>query len=111
MNSDLPKVLHAVGAWREVSCIARTAQRAFLLADSLGLETLAIVALASVSQARPVLTVFACDPDVTTVETVPVSVSVVELCVAAARKTPVSAHSASSCCIVPGFGSTRKRTW
>jgi serine/threonine-protein kinase len=38
-------VLHAVSAWREVSCIARTAQRAFLLADELGLKSLAIPAL------------------------------------------------------------------
>jgi O-acetyl-ADP-ribose deacetylase (regulator of RNase III) len=38
-------VLHAVGAWREVSCIARTAQRAFLLAEERGLRTLAIPAL------------------------------------------------------------------
>lgn len=38
-------VLHAVGGWREVSCIARTAQRAFLLAEDLGLRTLAIPAL------------------------------------------------------------------
>lgn len=38
-------VLHAVGAWREVSCIARTAQRAFLLAEDRGLRTLAFPAL------------------------------------------------------------------
>jgi serine/threonine-protein kinase len=38
-------VLHAVGAWREVSCIARTAQRVFLRAEDLGLRTLAIPAL------------------------------------------------------------------
>ena len=38
-------VLHAVGAWREVSCIARTAQRALLLAEELRLRTLAIPAL------------------------------------------------------------------
>ncbi|MFO0586389.1 MAG: serine/threonine-protein kinase [Polyangiaceae bacterium] len=38
-------VLHAVGAWREVSCIARTAQRTLLLAEELGLRTLAIPAL------------------------------------------------------------------
>ncbi len=38
-------VLHAVGGWREVSCIARTAQRTFLLAEELGLRTLAIPAL------------------------------------------------------------------
>jgi serine/threonine-protein kinase len=38
-------VLHAVSAWREASCIARTTQRAFLLAEELGLRTLAIPAL------------------------------------------------------------------
>ena len=54
------KVLHAVGAWREVSCIARTAQRAFLLADSLGLETLAIPALGTgVAQVSPEASAYA----------------------------------------------------
>lgn len=38
-------VLHAVSAWREASCIARTTQRAFLLAEELGLRSLAIPAL------------------------------------------------------------------
>ena len=38
-------VLHAVSAWKEASCIARTTQRAFLLAEELGLRTLAIPAL------------------------------------------------------------------
>lgn len=38
-------VLHAVGGWREVSCIARTAQRTLLLAEDLGLKTLAVPAL------------------------------------------------------------------
>jgi serine/threonine-protein kinase len=38
-------VLHAVSAWKEASCIARTCQRAFLLAEELGLRTLAIPAL------------------------------------------------------------------
>jgi O-acetyl-ADP-ribose deacetylase (regulator of RNase III) len=38
-------VLHAVGGWREVSCIARTAQRTLLLAEELGLKTLAVPAL------------------------------------------------------------------
>lgn len=38
-------VLHAVGGWREVSCIARTAQRTLLLAEDLGLRTIAIPAL------------------------------------------------------------------
>lgn len=39
------KVLHAVSAWKEASCIGRTSQRAFLLAEELGLRTLAIPAL------------------------------------------------------------------
>ena len=39
------KVLHAVSAWREASCIARTTQRAFLIAEELGLRSLAIPAL------------------------------------------------------------------
>jgi serine/threonine-protein kinase len=38
-------VLHAVSAWKEVSCIARTCQRAFLIADELSLRSLAIPAL------------------------------------------------------------------
>lgn len=38
-------VLHAVSAWKEASCIARTCQRAFLLAEALGLRTLAVPAL------------------------------------------------------------------
>jgi eukaryotic-like serine/threonine-protein kinase len=38
-------VLHAVSAWKEASCIARTCQRAFLLAEELGLRTLAVPAL------------------------------------------------------------------
>jgi serine/threonine-protein kinase len=38
-------VLHAVSAWKEASCIARTCQRAFLLAEELSLRTLAIPAL------------------------------------------------------------------
>ncbi|HZF54575.1 MAG TPA: serine/threonine-protein kinase [Polyangiaceae bacterium] len=38
-------VLHAVSAWREVSCIARTVQRALLTAEELGLRSLAIPAL------------------------------------------------------------------
>ena len=38
-------VLHAVSAWKEASCIARTTQRAFLLAEGLGLRTLAVPAL------------------------------------------------------------------
>ncbi len=44
-------VLHAVSAWNEASCIARTCQRAFLLAEELGLRTLAIPALGT-GQAR-----------------------------------------------------------
>jgi serine/threonine-protein kinase len=38
-------VLHAVSAWREASCIARTCQRALLMAEELDLRTLAIPAL------------------------------------------------------------------
>lgn len=38
-------VLHAVSAWNEVSCVARAAHRTFLLADELGLKSLAIPAL------------------------------------------------------------------
>lgn len=39
------KVLHAVSAWREASCIGRATQRALLLAEELGLRTLAVPAL------------------------------------------------------------------
>jgi eukaryotic-like serine/threonine-protein kinase len=39
------RVLHAVSAWKEASCIARTCQRALLLAEELGLRSLAIPAL------------------------------------------------------------------
>jgi serine/threonine-protein kinase len=39
------KVLHAVGAWKEVSCIGRATQRALLLAEELGLRSLAFPAL------------------------------------------------------------------
>jgi serine/threonine-protein kinase len=38
-------VLHAVSAWKEASCIARTCQRAFLLAEELHLKSLALPAL------------------------------------------------------------------
>jgi eukaryotic-like serine/threonine-protein kinase len=38
-------VIHAVSAWNEASCIARTSQRAFLMAEELGARTLAIPAL------------------------------------------------------------------
>jgi serine/threonine-protein kinase len=38
-------VLHAVSAWREVSCIARASQRALLLAEELGHRSLAFPAL------------------------------------------------------------------
>jgi len=38
-------VLHAVSAWNEASCVGRATQRAFLLADELGVHTLAIPAL------------------------------------------------------------------
>ncbi len=39
------KVLHAVSAWKEASCIARASQRALLLAEELGLRSLAVPAL------------------------------------------------------------------
>jgi serine/threonine-protein kinase len=39
------RVLHAVSAWNEVSCVARASQRAFLLAETEGLRTLAIPAV------------------------------------------------------------------
>jgi len=53
-------VLHAVSAWREVSCIARTAQRAFLLAEELGLRTLAIPALGTgMAQVSPEASAYA----------------------------------------------------
>ncbi len=39
------RVLHAVSAWSEVSCVGRAAQRAFLLAEAEGLRTLAIPAM------------------------------------------------------------------
>jgi len=39
------RILHAVSAWKEASCIARASQRAFLLAEELGLRTLAVPAL------------------------------------------------------------------
>lgn len=42
---DARHVLHAVSAWNEVSCVGRAAQRTFLLADELGLRSLAIPAL------------------------------------------------------------------
>lgn len=38
-------VLHAVSAWNEVSCVGRAAHRTLLLADVLGLRSLAIPAL------------------------------------------------------------------
>jgi serine/threonine-protein kinase len=38
-------VIHAVSAWNEASCIARTSQRVFLMAEELGARTLAIPAL------------------------------------------------------------------
>lgn len=38
-------VLHAVSAWREASCIGRTMQRALLIAEELGLRSLAIPAI------------------------------------------------------------------
>lgn len=39
------RVLHAVAAWSEVSCVARSAQRAFLMAEAEGLRSLAIPAI------------------------------------------------------------------
>jgi serine/threonine-protein kinase len=39
------KVLHAVSAWREASCIARTALRSLLVAEEHGLQRLAVPAL------------------------------------------------------------------
>ena len=39
------KVLHAVSAWNEASCVGRAMQRALLLADELGLRSLAFPAL------------------------------------------------------------------
>jgi eukaryotic-like serine/threonine-protein kinase len=39
------KVLHAVSGWKEASCIGRATQRALLLAEELGLRTLAVPAL------------------------------------------------------------------
>jgi serine/threonine-protein kinase len=44
-------VLHAVSAWQEASCIARATQRALLLAEELGLRTLAAPAVGT-GQAR-----------------------------------------------------------
>lgn len=42
---DCRKVIHAVSAWREASCIARAAQRTLLCAEELGLQRLAMPAL------------------------------------------------------------------
>jgi O-acetyl-ADP-ribose deacetylase (regulator of RNase III) len=42
---DCKKVLHAVSGWKEASCIARASQRALLLAEELGLRSLAFPAL------------------------------------------------------------------
>lgn len=39
------RVLHAVSAWAEASCVARATQRAFLLAEQEQLETLAVPAI------------------------------------------------------------------
>ncbi|MEW5738759.1 MAG: serine/threonine-protein kinase [Myxococcota bacterium] len=39
------RVLHAVSAWAEVSCVARATQRAFLIAEGEELKTLAIPAI------------------------------------------------------------------
>ncbi len=40
-------VLHAVGGWNEVSCVARATHRALLLAEDLGYERLAFPAIAT----------------------------------------------------------------
>jgi eukaryotic-like serine/threonine-protein kinase len=42
---DTKYVLHAVSAWNETSCVGRATQRALLLADELGLRSLAFPAL------------------------------------------------------------------
>jgi serine/threonine-protein kinase len=42
---DCRGVLHAVGAWNEVSCVARATQRALLAAEELGYETLSMPAV------------------------------------------------------------------
>jgi serine/threonine-protein kinase len=42
---DARWVLHAVSAWNEVSCVGRATQRTFLLAENLGVRTLAVPAL------------------------------------------------------------------
>jgi O-acetyl-ADP-ribose deacetylase (regulator of RNase III)/tRNA A-37 threonylcarbamoyl transferase component Bud32 len=42
---DARHVLHAVSAWNEVSCVGRAAYRTFLVAENLGLRSLAIPAL------------------------------------------------------------------
>jgi eukaryotic-like serine/threonine-protein kinase len=39
------KVLHAVSGWKEASCVGRATQRALLLAEELGMRSLAIPAL------------------------------------------------------------------
>jgi len=44
---DCKMVLHAVSGWKEASCIGRASQRALLLAEELGLRTLAFPALAT----------------------------------------------------------------
>ena len=42
---DARHVLHAVSAWNEVSCVGRAAYRTFLIAENLGVRSLAIPAL------------------------------------------------------------------
>ena len=55
------RVLHAVSAWKEASCIVRTCQRAFLLAEELGLRTLAIPALGTgYARVSPESSAYAC---------------------------------------------------
>jgi serine/threonine-protein kinase len=42
---DFKRVLQAVAAWNEVSCVARSAQRALLMAEQEGLRTLVVPAI------------------------------------------------------------------
>ena len=44
-NLKCRRVLHAVSAWHEVSCVARAAQRAYLLAEAEGLRSLSVPAV------------------------------------------------------------------
>lgn len=42
---DCQRVLHAVSAWQEASCVGRATQRVLLMAEELGLSSLAVPAL------------------------------------------------------------------